>query len=261
MRLTVSEVAKVLGISTENIRYYIREGLIKPEKNSQNGYNGYSSEDVLLISDILFYRDMNLSIHDIHKIFDGLEVERIGEIIESTRQEAIEKIKEYQDIADRLQCWLEEYEEELYMVGKFEIRTMPAEMRVVGYYDETDHIVHYLKSNMHFEKNEWMCVSLSFYCDLRENPLKLHRYISAEKNKYTSNLSPTDTTVLESHENCLFTCVHFSEDIHSMIDPVIEYARNSGIRLTGEFYGRERTNYYSGGMRNGLYKLYAPIEK
>lgn len=32
MRLTVGEISKVLGLTTENIRYYVREGLIKPEK-------------------------------------------------------------------------------------------------------------------------------------------------------------------------------------------------------------------------------------
>ena len=30
MRMTVGEISKVLGMPTENIRYYVREGLIKP---------------------------------------------------------------------------------------------------------------------------------------------------------------------------------------------------------------------------------------
>ena len=215
----------------------------------------------MLISDILFYRDMNLSISNIHKIFDGIDVSQIGEIIDATIDEANDKIREYQNIAERLESWRREYTEELDMVGKFRIGKMPAEVRIVNYYDETDHIVHYIKNNLHFEKSEWICVSLSFFCDIREDPLMLHRYISAEKNKYTSNIGTSDTTALETHENCLYTCVHFSEDIHQMIDPVIEYAEKNHIQLTGEFYGRERTNYYCGGHRKGLYKLYAPIVK
>ena len=38
MRMTVGEISKVLGMTTENIRYYVREGLIKPEKNKDNNY-------------------------------------------------------------------------------------------------------------------------------------------------------------------------------------------------------------------------------
>lgn len=126
MRLTVREVADILGVSSETIRYYIREGLIKPERNSKNDYYGYSSEDVMLISDILFYRDMNLSISNIRKIFDGIDVSQIGEIIDATIDEANDKIREYQNIAERLESWRREYTEELDMVGKFRIGKMPA---------------------------------------------------------------------------------------------------------------------------------------
>ena len=46
MRLTVGEISKVLGLPSESIRYYVREGLIRPEKNTENNYWEYSSEDL-----------------------------------------------------------------------------------------------------------------------------------------------------------------------------------------------------------------------
>lgn len=95
MRMTVGEISKVLGMTTENIRYYVREGLIKPEKNKDNNYWEYSSEDVLYISDILFYRSMGISIDNIRKIFSGIPLESIGEVIDDTISELIGKIKEY----------------------------------------------------------------------------------------------------------------------------------------------------------------------
>ena len=36
MKLTVGEISKVLGISNENIRYYVRTGLLNPEQNVEN---------------------------------------------------------------------------------------------------------------------------------------------------------------------------------------------------------------------------------
>ena len=94
MRMTVGEISKVLGMTTENIRYYVREGLINPEKNKDNNYWEYSSEDVLYISDILFYRSMGISIDNIRKIFSGRPLESIGEVIDDTISELIGKIKE-----------------------------------------------------------------------------------------------------------------------------------------------------------------------
>ena len=46
-----------------------------------------------------------------------------------------------------------------------------------------------------------------------------------------------------------------------MFAPMIAYAEEQGIALTGEFYGREETNFYQNGKRLGLYKVYAPIRK
>ena len=46
-----------------------------------------------------------------------------------------------------------------------------------------------------------------------------------------------------------------------MIDPVIKYAERNGIELTGEFYRRERTNYYINGHRHGLYEAICTHKK
>ena len=100
----------------------------------------------------------------LRSLHHGMDVSQIGTIINATIEEANAKIREYENIAERLALWRSEYAEELNMVGKFMTGKMPAEVRVVNYYDETDHIVHYLNNNLHFEKNEWLCVSLSFFC-------------------------------------------------------------------------------------------------
>ena len=86
--LTVGEIAKVLGVSTEMIRFYVREGIITPRKNDQNNYWEYSSDDVMMLSDILFYRDQELTLKDIKSIFGGREVEEIGNIIKERKAEA-----------------------------------------------------------------------------------------------------------------------------------------------------------------------------
>ena len=105
MLLTVGEVAEVLGLTTENIRYYVKEGLITPARNSENNYRQYSSKDVLLISDIIFYRNMRLSINNIKKIMGGIPLEDIGDVIEETEGEMLAKIKEYTLALEALRRW------------------------------------------------------------------------------------------------------------------------------------------------------------
>ena len=95
MSFNLNEVAAFLDLNPDTIRYYVREGLISPAKNAENNYREFSSEDVLKISDIIFYRYMGLSISTIKKIFGGIPVEDIGDVIEESERDLLEKIKEY----------------------------------------------------------------------------------------------------------------------------------------------------------------------
>lgn len=72
MYLTVGEISKALGISTEAIRYYVKEGIITPKRNEENNYWVYSSDDLMKLTDIMFYRSMRLTMKDIEDIMSGL---------------------------------------------------------------------------------------------------------------------------------------------------------------------------------------------
>jgi len=51
--MTVRDVAKLSSVTSEAVRYYSRIGLVKPIRNSRNGYKLYNSKD---ISRIIFIR-------------------------------------------------------------------------------------------------------------------------------------------------------------------------------------------------------------
>jgi len=258
--LTVGEIAKVLDISTEMIRFYVREGIITPKKNEQNNYWEYSSDDVMRLTDILFYRDQELTLKDIRSIFEGLEVERIGEIIEERKAEAIENIEKYQRMLKKLEDWQEYYEDELSLLGKFRICPMPPTLRKPGFFDEESHLAQYLRDGMTFTKEQWRDVSLSFYCNINQDEIKFHRYLSINKPAKMCDGELQEDIIEESAEKCLCTQVRYSDNFMDMIRPVLEYADQNGYQLTGDIFGWENTNYYVHGKRMALYRIYAPIE-
>lgn len=260
MYLTVGEISKVLGISSEMIRFYVREGIITPMKNEENNYWEYSSTDVMVLSDILFYRDLELPLKDIKSILNGLPVEEIGRIIEERKKDAEESIKRYQNVLNKLEEWEEWYRDEMDLIGKYKIGKMPSELRKAGYLDEEDHIAIYLKSGLKIHREDWIYVSLSFYCNIFDEEIKMKRYLSVNKTRETEQSNCGDDVIEESADRCIYTQVHYSDDVLAMINPLIQYARENGYQLTGEIYGRENTNYFIDGKRLGLYRLYAPIK-
>lgn len=68
--MKTKELEKQLGITKDTLRFYEKEGLIKPSRDS-NGYRHYSQEDIRILQIIIFFRSLELTIDEIKQLFDG----------------------------------------------------------------------------------------------------------------------------------------------------------------------------------------------
>jgi DNA-binding transcriptional MerR regulator len=73
---TIQKLGNLAGVSTRTLRYYDEIGLLKPARTSSSGYRIYGQREVDLLQQILFYRELGLSLEDIRSIvtepgFDG----------------------------------------------------------------------------------------------------------------------------------------------------------------------------------------------
>lgn len=65
--MKVNEVAKIAGVSVRTLHHYDKIGLLSPTK-TQLGYRDYSSEDLDILQQILFFRELDFSLKDIKEI-------------------------------------------------------------------------------------------------------------------------------------------------------------------------------------------------
>lgn len=68
--MKTNELRTTLGISKAALRYYEKEKLIKPVRDS-NGYRNYSEEDIRLLKIILLLRSLEISIDEIKLILNN----------------------------------------------------------------------------------------------------------------------------------------------------------------------------------------------
>lgn len=262
MYLTANEISKALNITTEAIRHYVREGLVTPHRNKSNGYWEYSSEDLLRLTDILFYRSMSLTIPEIKAIMvDELPLENIQQIIEQRKSELIAEIRDKMDTLGELQAWSELHMEEMRRLGTFRTGPMPPSYRRRGCYDSSRHIAEYLRSSFDFERGNWMDVSLSFSYDRNDPEPHMERYLSLLGSVRLKPSNMHGDIIVEEEPLCLITEAYYSDDPMEMFRPLLDYAAAHGIRLSGKFYGQENTNYFSGGQRRAIYCIYAVIQQ
>jgi len=77
MEYTVSELARISGVSARTLRYYDEIDLLKPKRKKSNGYRIYGKDEVNALQQILFYREMDMPLKDIQNIIhsDSFDVE------------------------------------------------------------------------------------------------------------------------------------------------------------------------------------------
>lgn len=76
MEYTIQKLGRLAGVSTRTLRYYDEIGMLKPARINSSGYRIYGQAEVDLLQQILFYRELGVSLEDIKGIvtspsFDG----------------------------------------------------------------------------------------------------------------------------------------------------------------------------------------------
>lgn len=69
--MRIQEVEKAVGITKKNIRFYESQGLLHPERESENGYRSYSAQDVTVLQRIKLLRKLGIPIEEIRKLQAG----------------------------------------------------------------------------------------------------------------------------------------------------------------------------------------------
>ena len=68
MRLSISEMAKLTGVSIRTLHHYDHIGLLCPETAADSGYRWYGAADVEKMQQILFYRELDFPLKEIRDI-------------------------------------------------------------------------------------------------------------------------------------------------------------------------------------------------
>lgn len=65
---TVQKLSAIAGVSTRTLRYYDEIGILKPARINSSGYRIYTRAEVDILQQILFYREMGVTLENIKEI-------------------------------------------------------------------------------------------------------------------------------------------------------------------------------------------------
>ncbi|WP_010098803.1 MerR family transcriptional regulator [Ornithinibacillus scapharcae] len=102
MEYTVNKLARMSGVSGRTLRYYDQIGLLKPARINSSGYRIYGQKEVDLLQQILFYRELDVSLEDIMEIIHQPNFDSSQAL-----QQHYEKLKEKRSRLDKIMATVE----------------------------------------------------------------------------------------------------------------------------------------------------------
>lgn len=75
---TISQVAKITGISIRTLQYYDEIGLLKPSALTLSGYRMYDDEALQTLQQILFFKELGFQLREIREILKKPDFDRIA---------------------------------------------------------------------------------------------------------------------------------------------------------------------------------------
>jgi len=97
MEYTVQKLSKLAGVSTRTLRYYDEIGILKPARINSSGYRIYGENEVNRLQQIMFYRELGISLDNIKNIITSPTFDETNALIEHR-----EKLLEKREQVDRL---------------------------------------------------------------------------------------------------------------------------------------------------------------
>lgn len=78
MEYSINRLSKLAGVSVRTLHYYDEIGLLSPARVSSNGYRIYGQNEVDLLQQILFYRELGVPLAEIKNIIQAKNYDRIA---------------------------------------------------------------------------------------------------------------------------------------------------------------------------------------
>jgi len=112
--MTVARLSKETQVSSDTIRYYVRVGLLTPERKEENNYHIFSSNDANRLKFIHHAKELGYTLKEIRQIIEKSESGNspcpiVREIIQSRIEENRRKLDELHALQTRMEQALEKW--------------------------------------------------------------------------------------------------------------------------------------------------------
>lgn len=102
MAYTVKKLAEVSGVSVRALHFYDEIGLLKPAYYTENGYRYYEEEQLLILQQVLFFRELGIELKKIGSILNQNDFDKVG-ALQSHKRVLLKEIDRKQELIQTIE--------------------------------------------------------------------------------------------------------------------------------------------------------------
>lgn len=218
---TIGEVSNMLGIGIDAIRFYEKKGLVHPQKNPVTQYRYYSMHNILELLDVIYYRELDLSLSDITSILQTGDKDSMKALLAEKRKQAERRMRYEKQLIKKLE-YIEGIYDHLDKQSGIEVITVP-KTYVLSKSSEKDEIMRSQLANL--SKDEFVLSSL--YATYHVERLEAQElYITMNASVMKDFPSMKKKKELLPLKDCIYTVVQMKEASLQREDilPLLQFA-------------------------------------
>lgn len=268
MQYKIGDVARILGISTDLLRYYEKKGVVTPTKDKQNDYRYYDAWDINFLIDCLWYKNFGFGIPQIAYMVSDCYHGDLVSMLEEKQVELKDQIHHQELLLHRISQHLEQVNRVKDLEGKCVISKSPEVLCYLNRYD-----TYYDNSNeMQKLSKQWLSYMpfLQRYFEIPSDPGEKqdHQYAWGYSlaMEYVHEFSVSDAppvkhlpsaecihSVFKSSGKDAFTAKH--------IDYLYDFASQNGYAVAGDARGNLVCSVLNEGALTGYFEVWLPVSK
>ena len=267
MRYKIGDVAKILGISPDLLRYYEKKGVVKPVKDRSNDYRYYEPWDINFLIDCLWYKNFGFGIEQVAKIVSRSSYADIQTMMSGKEAEIEASIRHQEMLLRRTREHQQEVARARTLLGKCDLVYSPEIYRYLNRYN----FIYDNSKELQALSHQWLqYMPFTHRCfeigqeDL-ENKTDNYAWGFSLSMDYVQELAvPLKPPVahLPSQPSIHSVFTSSGKDAFSPrhLKFIMEYARNNGLAVAGNARGNLICSVLEDERLTGYFEVWLPIE-
>jgi len=262
---SIGEVAKLFDVSTDTLRYYEKADLLPVHKQYHNGYRYYSYEEIVLLMDILFFRNMEIPVKEIKQMITQMDIGDIKHILDRNQSVVESRIQELLKLKQSISQAANQYKLCEAWLGKYAFVAAPGfSYKLVS--GQTEDLVDMLRK---YRKEDWLADRVQYTLFVsQEALLRQPAFCSAQIGISVEAANLDVLTAAEQQELAAFPAgeylytvlgTNYEEPRHAGLEQTLRHLQATGRKAGGPLIGR----YVASVHRDGLdyYEVWLPTDK